>query len=163
MSAASSPEISATLAASQPIISVASAPRSRASRDGWLIAISTRSTSSASGDWKTLACDSSTLPISSRGELALHLAALRVGADQHRDVAGLAALRSPMVMRPAVACGDEPRDFGGASPARRTLLASVLATGSPSGVCGSVHTCRSARFAVLSAKGLRALSPIATG
>ncbi len=112
MSSPSLPEICAILAASQPIISVASAPRSSASRDGWLIAISTRSTSSASGDWKTLACDSSTLPTSSLASSRFSsLPCAWVRTSTAMSPGSSAWL--PMVMRPLFAFGDETRDFGG--------------------------------------------------
>ncbi len=148
------------MAASQPIISVASAPRSSASRDGWLIAISTRSTSSASGDWKTLACDISTLPISSLASsrftsLPCACVRTRIAMSPGRS------LRSPIVMRP-LSPSVTSRAISAAVAFAAIVLAVVLGTGSPSGVWGSVHTCRSARFAVLSEKGLRGLVPIST-
>ena len=156
-------EIASIRAASQPISSVASAPRSSVLAGRLEDRDSTRSTSSASGRWKTLACDSSTLPTPSARERAHQLAALRVGAHQHRDVAGAqraVAERDRALPR----LGEQARDLARRSPRRRRARRLLGAAARRSGVGGSVHTCsRRARQRTRRRTAWRGLSPSATG
>ena len=148
-------------AASKPSITVDSAARSMRSRAGSRTAASTRSRSSASVLWKTLACESSTLPTPSAASawrIAPPWAWLRTSTAMSPPASGLPPCRISPRCAPLISRATSPAQASAAARCAARLFA-----GRPSAAGGSCQSCSGERGCVVSCHVLRGFWPQPTG